>query len=53
MIFLYFTKRNIERPDREKYSRIVAQIIPILIHQNKIMSSLTKNINIETKIILK
>jgi hypothetical protein len=53
MIFLYFKNRNPKKSDREKYLKIIAKIIPILIHQNKIISSLMKNIDIETKLIFK
>ena len=53
MILLYFKKRNPKESEKEKYSRIMAKIIPILIHQNKIISSLTKSIDIETKLTFK
>jgi hypothetical protein len=53
MIFLYFKKKKVSEPDKQKYAKIIKIIIPILMKFHKDLFSVNKNIDIDTKIIFK
>lgn len=53
MIYLYMKKQVGEKADKQEVAQSLAKIIPILTQHIKEVSSLGKNIEIQTTIIIK